>query len=240
MPQNADAAREAARRPDGKFGEQARAEDTSVTLTAPATPPLTPRDVAHLIEHKGCFEDGYDDDTINKVLGGFESANLVCVWDYFDDAGYGGNSEIVGIGQAPIGPTAQGDRAWVDVGTWRRLHPDTWAFLSDPETDIDPESIPSLLDTNGDFAVYEIQNIDELPGDGFRNVAAEYDDTDSTEADACTHCGEALDDGEGCDGYCGTCADLIEQHNDTDDEDSGHATPERDCPNCNGARVTWS
>lgn len=123
------------------------------------------------------------------------------------------------------------------TGPWRRIHPDVWRYLSDPDTDIDPEQIPSLLDT-GEHAVFEDQDIADK---GF------IQNEDEDDEDECTECGESLDDGEGYDGYCGGCADKIENHNqgghrplgETDDEGDDATGPDDECPNCNGAGIVW-
>ena len=39
-------------------------------------------------------------------------------------------------------------------------------------------------------------------------IDAEDDDLE----DSCSHCDASLDDGEGFDGYCGNCADVLESH----------------------------
>lgn len=49
----------------------------------------------------------------------------------------------------------------------------------------------------------------------------------------CAFCGEPTDDGEGYDGFCGTCADLIESHM------SGNHVNHSQCPSCNGVEVHW-
>lgn len=179
---------------------------------------LTPRDVEHLVEHKGVFENGYDQDDVNRVLSNFEAARLVCTWDTHDDLGYGGDSEFVGIAKQDLGVTAHGHHATTDAGVWRRIHPQVWEYLSDPDSDLDPESIPSLLADEP----FERQDIDDLPGDGWCNIAYE------TDGEECTHCGGPTDDGEGWDGYCGTCEDLRTQH----DADEHAGRPDEDCPDC--------
>jgi hypothetical protein len=122
--------------------------------------PLSASDVEVLTVHKGLFAQGHADDDINAVLAEFTGARLVCVWDYHDEWGFGGNSEIIG---RPITATGQG-------GEWRRLSSEVTEFLYDPESDLDPESIASLLDTEGTFAIYETQDIDALDGDDKHNV----------------------------------------------------------------------
>ncbi|MFF4543699.1 hypothetical protein ACFY1J_05540 [Streptomyces sp. NPDC001406] len=52
---------------------------------------------AELAELHGQFADGYTAEDINAVFGLIRDAGgprLVCVWDYFDEYGYGGNSEF--------------------------------------------------------------------------------------------------------------------------------------------------
>lgn len=226
--------------------------------TAPTAPvgvsiiALTEADVAHLIEHKGTFEDGYDDAAISSVLDGFETARLVCVWDYHDDYGYGGNSEFFGVTKVPDPAyTHMYPNATKDEGPWRQVHPDVWAFLSDPDSDIDPATIPCLLVSTTEYAP---QNINDLPGDGFANVAIE-NKTDSDDSDndddeeICVgdDCEESLEDNEGYDDYCGTCTDKIENHNlgkhrpigETDDDGDDSEGPDDECPNCKGAAVVW-
>lgn len=49
--------------------------------------------------------------------------------------------------------------------------------------------------------------------------------------DKCRYCGEANDDGEGWDGYCSHCADLMQGHTDGDHEGEEN---DDDCPLCAG------
>ena len=74
------------------------------------------------------------------------------------------------------------------------------------------------------------------------------DDRTPDEEETCIadDCDESLNDGEGYDGYCGTHADKIEGHNEGqhrvsgfDDNGDPANGPDADCPNCNGAGVTW-
>lgn len=73
-------------------------------------------------------------------------------------------------------------------------------------------------------------------------------DEDDEDEETCIadDCDESLDDGEGFDGYCGTHADKIEGHNTGqhrvsgfDDDGDPASGPDPECPNCNGAGVTW-
>ncbi|MFF4902605.1 hypothetical protein [Streptomyces sp. NPDC001068] len=48
------------------------------------------------------FEDGYSDDDIRSVFGRIREEGgpyLVCVWDYVDEYGFGGNSEFYAAGE---------------------------------------------------------------------------------------------------------------------------------------------
>lgn len=201
--------------------------------------PLTPEDVEVLRQNKGWFENGYDNRDAEKVLECFTAADLAVTWEYLDDGDHAGCSEFIGMESVIVGYHDNGLSRRESVGPWRRIHPDVWTYLSDPDTDIDPEQIPSLLDT-GEHAVFEDQDIADK---GF--IQNEDDDDDE---DECYHCGESLDDGNGYDGYCGDCADRIEGHNtgnhrpvgernDDGDEANGFQS---DCPNCLGAGIVWS
>lgn len=119
--------------------------------------PPTASDVEVLALRKGLFAQGHTDEDINEVLAEFTGARLVCVWDYHDEWGFGGNSEIVGRDTEGTGP-------------WRRLSSEFTEFLYDPESDLAPETIASILDADGRFAVYEEQGIDALDGDERHNV----------------------------------------------------------------------
>jgi hypothetical protein len=50
-----------------------------------------------IADHRGSMAGGYDDHDVNRILGRIGNAaglRLVCVWDYFDSAGVGGNSQF--------------------------------------------------------------------------------------------------------------------------------------------------
>ena len=86
----------------------------SATGTAPTPPSDGPHDLilnpstapqiwqrsgmlTRLADLKGVFKDGYTPEEIRSVFGRISDEGgpyLVCVWDYADDAGYGGNSQF--------------------------------------------------------------------------------------------------------------------------------------------------
>lgn len=198
--------------------------------------PLTAEDIEVLRQNKGWFENGYDNNDATKVLECFKAADLAVTWEYLDDGDHAGCSEFIGKETIVTGMSEHGYPLRNTVGPWRRIHPDVWTYLSDPDTDIDPTSIPSLLDL-GEHAVFEDQDIADK---GFiQNPAGD---------DECDYCGESLDDNEGYDGYCGTCTDKVENHNtgqhrlegEQDDEGEDATGADADCPNCNGMAISWS
>lgn len=140
---------------DGKFAEKPRGEDPGVVLTTPAPsppPPLTPKDVEHLIASKGAFENGYTPEDADRVLSGFESATFEVVWDYHDEDDFGGDSFVAGFpsesrASGPLGTGRAVPYRCASLADYRGIHPDAWEYLTDPDTDLDPESIPSLLES---------------------------------------------------------------------------------------------
>lgn len=168
--------------------------------------PLTPWDATVLAENRGVLQDGYDDYDINRLFGQFESANLQVIWDYKDSEGFGGSSEIVGMALVPTSDPleahANGRRL---AGSVRDLHPDVWEYLTDPECDIDPERIPSLLSDVVSEAGDPDRDLFDLPGDGQHNLTVHVKD------EPCSHCGNPVDE-SGEDDYCGPCAYLADEH----------------------------
>lgn len=79
---------------------------------------------------RGCMEDGYDSDKVNSVLGAISDASglmIVCVWDFYDEYGPGGNSDFY------VDPE--------DGGPLRELVGDLWRWLnSDPDDPDSPDS----------------------------------------------------------------------------------------------------
>ena len=80
----------------------------------------------------GCMRDGYTDDDVNGVLGQLgETAglNLICVWDYVDTWGPGGNSDFF-----VLAPNGQLHELTGDLWRWLNDHPD------DPQAPTHPGS----------------------------------------------------------------------------------------------------
>lgn len=201
---------------------QARPVDQPGPLGPGARVPLTARDVEHLRQNKGVFENGYDAADADRILSGFQSARLDVFWEYEDEYGFGGHSEFAGV---PAGATN------ASLGDYRTIHPDVWHYLSDPDSDVDPATVPSLLANEpAGINTGEIYCFSVGMGTQWAYRVARSDDT-------CACCESRLDDGEGHDGYCGECADLIEQHN-ADEHTGGNRID--DCPNCSGANITWA
>ncbi|EWM19644.1 hypothetical protein KUTG_09948 [Kutzneria sp. 744] len=86
---------------------------------------------AAIADLRGSMDDGYDDDSVNRVLGRISEASglrIVCVWDYYDAFGVGGNSDF-----------------YVNVDG--RLHycaGDLWRWLNGSTEDPDTPTVPGL------------------------------------------------------------------------------------------------
>ena len=170
---------------------------------------LSLSDVAHLTAHKGVFEEGYDDEDALRVLSSFTDVNLILMWDYHDSDGFGGGVEILG-------------RATGDNEPWRALHPGVLRYLTDPDCLLDPATIPSLLEGVAAPGQESLGNLD----DGTQ-TAREYEAVEECAADDCD---DDMTDNEGYDGFCGTHADLIAQHDDGEHPDGLNS----ECPDCGG------
>lgn len=88
-------------------------------------------------ELRGCMDDGYTPDEVNSVLGQLSAMTglrLVCIWDYYDEYGYGGNSEFY--------------IEALDGKSLFKLAGNLWAWLSksvdDPRRPRDPRRSPEL------------------------------------------------------------------------------------------------
>jgi hypothetical protein len=119
---------------------------------------LTDNDISDL---QGCMVDGYTPEDIDRVFGRLENAfgvRLVCVWDYFDAFGYGGNSQFYVVG---------------DDGRLHESAGDLYTWLNfDPAADEAPDSPGPPDSWRGAPA-----DLAEPEGDdGFYNVALENRD----------------------------------------------------------------
>jgi hypothetical protein len=109
-----------------------------------------------LDDYAGRFRYGYDSDDINKVFETIQAltrVDLICVWDYFDDAGYGGDSQFYVV---------DGDATYELAG-------DLWPWLS-AGTDEAPNGPGSVASWKGGRTPFAYT---ELSGDGSRNYAFE-------------------------------------------------------------------
>jgi hypothetical protein len=93
---------------------------------------------------RGYMVDGYDSDDVNRVFDRLEEATgltLVCVWEYFDSAGVGGNSQFY--------ISLEDDRLHEVAG-------DLWEWLNgDPEcgsTPVTPGAPAAWIGARADFA----------------------------------------------------------------------------------------
>ena len=103
---------------------------------------------------KGQFANGYDSDDVNRAFGAIKQhlgVDLICVWEYFDDAGYGGSSEFYLV---------EGNAAYELAG-------DLWPWLSG---DTDAEH-PGSPDQWKGATASGIDGWQDYPGDGFSNYA---------------------------------------------------------------------
>jgi hypothetical protein len=52
---------------------------------------------ASFTKYERCFNEGYDEDAINDILGHIQEltdTTIVCLWEFRDHLGYGGESEL--------------------------------------------------------------------------------------------------------------------------------------------------
>lgn len=108
-------------------------------------------------ELRGRFRYGYTPDDFRKlaeVIASDTGVELCCVWEYFDDCGYGGGSEFV------IG----------DQGRFYELVGDLWPWLS-ADDGCDAPADPGDPETwRGPLSGVPV---DDLDGDGNGNYALE-------------------------------------------------------------------
>jgi hypothetical protein len=191
----------------GEFGTVHKSE-SSFSLDPPSV--ITPEETEALAEHRGRFVEGYDSEDIERFADQFTSVEVACTWEYIDSDGFGGDSEIL---FREVGADST-------FGPWCRPSEDVHNLLFEADSDVDPESIASIVGERCE--TQELDEDDKFPG------GVNFARRDDIERCAHDECDESLDDGEGWNGYCGTHADKIENHNEGDHEE----TPDDDCPEC--------
>lgn len=206
---------------DGSYAPKTNSAPATTLPPAPSIRtfpdvPLTPRDVEVLRENKGCFQDGYTPEDADKVLSQFESAQLDVFWEYHDDLGMGGDSFFAGF---PRGKASLAD--------YREIHPQAWEYLYDPESEIDPAQIPSLL------AREEAQiNGGELYTFSIRSGEQHcFEDRTASDGRACDNCGDEVYDSDS-EELCTACVDLSMDHDDGDHDPSTGGERDHACPQC--------
>lgn len=172
----------------------------------PADSPVA-RALAVIEENRGRFENGYDDDDITRFSRELGGVGFATLWEYRDEDGFGGASEFIVRDNAD--------------GPWKRIHPDVFAYLVGDEDA--GENLSHLTTLESDDVVTELT--DDMIGDLSVSANVTADDALICRADGCN---ERNDDGEGWDGWCGNCADIVTQHEEGDHEDE----PRGDCPEC--------
>ncbi len=225
---------------DGTFARKPLAESTGVNLSpdpSPAgttAPPLTPRDVETLTAKPWRLRRGLHPRGRSQRPEPLRVRHLRVFWDYADGDGLGGDSFFAGFARTSraSGPHGVGRAVAYEApfSQYAHISDQAWEYLSDPDCDLDPESIPSLLgNEHAAINVGEIYSHDVGASTQY-SFANHLDDEARRSAVARTGCDEDLDDGEGWNGYCGTHADLVDQH-DEGEHDGDNARP-RGCPIC--------
>ncbi|BBX87971.1 hypothetical protein [Mycolicibacterium aubagnense] len=107
-----------------------------------------------LSEFEARFSQGYTPEDINRVLGRIQLltvTRIICVWEYFDDDGYGGNSELF----------------FIDRHTAHELAGQLWPWLLDGRSEAPhgPGDAASWKGRRADF------DYTSLSGDGLHNCA---------------------------------------------------------------------
>lgn len=108
---------------------------------------------------KGVFDDGYTPDDINALGADLRTVEFACLWEYRDDLGFGGHSEI-------IGRTINADGTH---GAWQALNDTFWLYLHDAQGPTGYDDVEFFLDG----ANYHVQDLTVLPVRDGANVAVE-------------------------------------------------------------------
>ncbi|SEM77820.1 hypothetical protein [Streptacidiphilus jiangxiensis] len=145
-------------------------------------------------ELRASMVDGYTPDDVNRAFGRIKDAlgvDLVCVWEYHDDFGYGGNSDF-------YVRSAEGAVHELAGYLWPWLN----RALDDPEAPEHPGDPATWTGPTSDVT-------DDLADDGFHNAAPPSERCGNEE------CRDELG-GNGYDGLCDSCADRTFGDNDYD------------------------
>jgi hypothetical protein len=142
-------------------------------------------------ELRASMIDGYTPDDVNRAFGRIRDSlgiDLVCVWEYHDDFGYGGDSDFY------VRSTN---------GAVHELAGDLWPWLN---RSVDDPDAPAHL---GDPATWTgaVADVTDDLGDGFHNAAHPSDRCGNED------CRAELHDGS-FEGVCGSCADRTFGDND--------------------------
>ncbi len=173
----------------GKFVEQGRTAPDTGTL-ADLVGVTTTQDHDYLEDRRGIFTDGYTSEDIDRFAGNIESVEIVCLWDYHDEYGTGGGSQIYGRPR--------------NGGPYRELSEAAHAYLFDGEGDT-----PDFLLAGEPTTDFTPEELDEFDGVGMANFAREWsgDSDDEDVAGECPDCGAGLTHDQVSDGHCPDCAD---------------------------------
>ncbi|MFE3601387.1 hypothetical protein [Streptomyces sp. NPDC059142] len=109
----------------------------------------TPDLLAQIADMKGRFADGYTDGDIRSVFGRIHDAGgpyLVCLWDYADEAGFGGNSQFYAEGEDGFYEVTPDIHQWLTGEQETPGAADTWVCA--------PVSEPFEPDVSDDFHNY--------------------------------------------------------------------------------------
>ncbi|WP_336794408.1 hypothetical protein [Gordonia malaquae] len=107
----------------------------------------------------GVFLDGYDDDLIGSVLQEINSGadvELICVWEYVDDCGYGGDSCLHIVKDGVPHQIAEALHLFLfeapgDAARAGHGQPDSWYGPAAPEINL---AATTACDGRGNYAVH--------------------------------------------------------------------------------------